>query len=72
MNNKILQIASLTINFYYGILSYILIMLRNKQKLKYCKDSDGHNHRYEQVSKEQSKQAELPTSTHPVQLFPTT
>lgn len=67
-----IRVASVTINFYCGITSCVLITLWDKQKSKYCKDSDGHNHRNEQVSSERAKQPELTPSTPPAQLLPTT
>lgn len=64
-----IRVASVTINFYCGITSCVLITLWDKQKSKYCKDSDGHNHRNEQVSSERAK---VTPSTPPAQLLPTT
>lgn len=66
------QITSVTVNFYCGTISCVLITLWNKQKLKYCKGGDGHNHINEQVSSKRAKQPELPPPTPPAELFPTT
>lgn len=70
MNIKNIAIASVTIYFYWGTLMFWLYYGINKNNSTAQHYSDGHSHRYEQVSKDRWK-PELPPSISPEQLFPT-